>query len=162
MATMLHLELAQEAAPLARVVEAVRATATRLGLLARESESPDPLRVLFYLHSGLMVDVDPPFASGEDPFVADFGMVRAATVDYTFDSTHEGFERQDDELLRLTFALLAALPGDAVLHYEYSVVYLARLGGRLLLSDADDVWTPEDLVHVPEPYQRSRLAFRTM
>jgi hypothetical protein len=162
MATMLHLELTHEATPLDRLVETVRATATRLTVLARVVEAADPANTLVVLTSGLLVDVDPPFASGEDPFVADFGMTRAATVDFTYDSRHEGADRQQDELLRMVFGLLETVPGDAVLHYEYYVVYLARLGGRLVLSDADDLWSPEDLVHVPEPYQRSPLAFRTM
>jgi len=162
MATMLHLELAQKAGPLDRLVDVVRATATQFELLARVSESPDPRRVTFYLHSGLLVDVDPPFVSGVDPFIADFGMARAATVDFTFDSSHEGFEQQDDEMLRLTFGLLEAVASDAVLHYEYSEVYLARLGGRLLLSDDDVVWPPEELARVPVLYERAHLAFRTM
>lgn len=163
MSTMLHLELTKEATPLDRLAEAVRATATQLNLLARVVEAPDPANAGFYLTSGLLVTVDPPFVSGEDPFVSDFGMARAATVDFYYDSQHEGFERQDDELLQMVFWLLeVVVPGDAVLHYEYYVVHLVRCGGQFVLSDADDVWPPERLSRVPVPYQRSHLAFVTM
>jgi len=162
MATMLHLELTKEALPLTRLVDELRATATRLGLFAREIEFPDPAHNLIHLTSGLLVDAGPPVVSGEDPFVADFGMARAATVDFNYDSQHEGFERQHEELLRIVFGLLEVIPGDAVLHYEFFVVHLARLGGRLVLSDAEDLWPPEELVRVPAPYERAPLAFRTM
>jgi hypothetical protein len=83
-------------------------------------------------------------------------------VDFTYDSTHEAFEQQDDQLVQIVFGLLETLTGDAVLHYEYFQIYLARFKGQLILSDDDDFWPPEELVRVPMPYQRSHLAFVTM
>ncbi|HEV7761256.1 MAG TPA: SitI3 family protein [Acidimicrobiales bacterium] len=160
MATMYHLELTDEATPLGRLAETVRATSTRLGLLARVAEAPEPAAADVILTSGLTVDVDRPFVTGEDPLVAAFGMARAATVDFTFDS-REDPDRQFDELLRLVFGLLEAVPGDAVLHYEYAEVWLVRRGGLLVLNDDDVMWPPEELPRIDAPYQRSHLAFVT-
>lgn len=161
MAHMLHLELTEEATPLARLADEVRATATRSDLLARVAEAPDPADAQVFLSSGLMVEVDRPFVSGEDPFVADFGMARAATVDATFD-TGRDFDVQVDELLQLLFGLLAVVAGTAVLHYEYAEVWLVRRDGRLVLSDDDHIWTPDRLARVEAPYERSPLTFASL
>lgn len=55
--------------------------------------------------------------------------------------------------------LLDRVTGDAVLHYEYSEVWLLRRDGQLVLSDSDDVWHPEHLARVPHRYERARLVF---
>jgi hypothetical protein len=161
MAHMLHLELTQEATPLERLAGDVRATAARLDLVGRVAEAPDPTDALLFLPSGLMVKVGRPFVSGEDPFVADFGMARAATVDFTFDSSGD-FDLQVDELLELLVGLLAVVPGDAVLHYEFAEVWLVRRAGAFVLSDDDEIWPPERLARIDVPYDRSHLAFVTM
>jgi len=165
---MLHLELTEDAMPLDGLAHTVRDTASRLGSLAGfwQGATANPADETYVLTTGLLVSVSPAFVKGqdadEDPFLNDFGMARAATVDFTYDSRHEGFEQQLDQLLQMVFELLDLVPGDALLHYEYYVVHLARLEGQLILSDDDDMWPPEDLVRVPVPYQRSHLAFRTM
>ena len=161
MAQMLHLELTEEATPLTRLAEEVRAAATRTDLLARVAEADDPADAHVHLAGGVMVQVDRPFVSGEDPFVADFGMARAATVDATFDRDGD-FDDQVDELLQLLFALLSAVGGDAVLHYDYAEVWLVRREGRVVLSDDDDIWTPDRLALVTVPHERSHLAFASL
>jgi hypothetical protein len=160
MALTLHLELTSEATSLDRVAGDVRATASRLDLRARVVEAPDPADALVFLPSGLLVRVDRPFVSGEDPFVADFGMARAATVHFTFDG-RDDVDRQVVELLRMVLGLLAVIPGDAVLHYEHAEVWLVRRDGRVVLSDDDSTWPPDRLARVDVPYERSHLAFPT-
>jgi hypothetical protein len=125
------------------------------------AEAPDPADAHVFLPSGPMVTVDRPFVSGEDPFVADFGMARAATVDLTIDGAGD-FDQQVDDLLRLLVGLLKVVAGDAVLHYDYAEVWLVRTGGRLVLSDDDDIWPPDRLARIDVPYERSHLAFVAM
>lgn len=161
MAHIHHLELTKEATPLDRLAEHVRATATRLNRLARVAEASDPADAVLILTSGLRVEVVRQSVSAEDPFMADFGMVRAATVDFTIDGRVDP-DRQLDELLQMVFGLLEVVRGDAVLHYEYEEVWLVRRDGQLVLNDDDVMWPPEELARIDLPYQRSHLAFVTI
>jgi hypothetical protein len=160
MAHMHHLELTKEATPLDRLAEHVRATATRLDLLARVADAPAPADAVVTLTSGLLVEVVGQSVSGGDPFVADFGLVRAATVDFTIDGRSDP-DRQFDELLQMVFGLFEVVRGDAVLHYEYEEVWLVRRDGQLVLNDDDVMWPPEELARIDVPYQRAHLAFVT-
>jgi hypothetical protein len=163
MAHMHHLELTEEATPLDRLAEDVRAIATRSDLLARVVEAPDPADALYILTSGLQVQVRRPSVAAEDTedtFVADFGMARAAAVDFTYDG-REDPDRQLDELLQVVFGLLEVVTGDAVLHYEYADVWLVRRDSQLVLSDDDQMWPPEELAGIDVQYQRAHLAFVT-
>src|ERR1700754_655766 len=140
MATMLCLELSEDATPLDRLAHTVRDMADRLGMLVRTSQGnpPIPAHETYVLTTGLLVDVSRPFVGADpsqDPFLVDFGMTRGPTVDFTYDSSHEGFEHQDDQIMAIVFGLLGTFSGDAVLHYEYFLIHLARFKGQLFLSD---------------------------
>lgn len=160
MSQMLHLELTEEVTPLDHLAEVLRDTATQLGLLAEVADGPTPADATLTLTSGLWVSIAPSFISGEDTFVADFGMARAATIDLQVDGTRD-VEPQYEQMLQMVLGLLAALPGDAVLHYAYATVWLVRRDGQLILNEEDDVWPPERLASVDVPYERSHLAFVT-
>jgi len=161
MAQMLHLELGAEATPLDRLRGTVHQAAVRIDALAQVLGGATPADATYVLTSGLLVSVSSPSVSDEDPFLADFGLVRAATVDFFVDSARE-IETQYDQVPALVFALLEAVPGDAVLHYGYTEVWLVRRGGRYVLSDDDAAWPPERLARVDVPYERSHLTFVTM
>jgi hypothetical protein len=154
MATAYNLELTDDALPLDRLAEAVRATASRLNLLDHVSEHPEPASRDVVLTSGLLVTVSPAWVSDTDPFVVDFVMARAAEVTFYF--IGDDPDRQFDELLRLVLGLLEEVAGDAVLHYEYTVAWLVRRDGQLVLNE-DHVWPQEMLARLPVPYQRSPL-----
>ncbi|HEY8546297.1 MAG TPA: SitI3 family protein [Acidimicrobiales bacterium] len=66
---------------------------------------------------------------------------------------------QQDEMAWLVAGILGGVEGDAVLHWDHEVAWLMRKGGRLLVSDRDDLWTPERLAYLPHPYERVPLAF---
>lgn len=66
---------------------------------------------------------------------------------------------QQDEMVWLAGGLLARLPGDAVLHWDSELAWLVRKGGRLVVSERDDIWTPERLAMLPVPFERGALAF---
>jgi hypothetical protein len=161
MSQILHLELTEEAGNLDRVATTVREVASRMGLLAAAVETPRPADTTLTLTSGLWVSVVAPFVSGVDPFIADFGMRRAATADLQID-TQADLGPQYDELLQLVFGLLAAVPGDAVLHYAWAEVWLVRQSGHLILNENGGMWPPDRLARTPIPYNRALLAFVTM
>ncbi|MFB7126463.1 SitI3 family protein [Kitasatospora sp. NPDC056273] len=66
---------------------------------------------------------------------------------------------QQDDMTRLADALLARVPGDAVLHLDYEDVWMVRQDGQLTLSERSDVWPPNRLAAISEPYRRQTHEF---
>ncbi|MGW3181586.1 SitI3 family protein [Kitasatospora sp. NPDC001119] len=66
---------------------------------------------------------------------------------------------QQDDMVRLADALLARVPGDAVLHLDYEDVWMVRQDGQLSLSESSDVWPPNRLAAVSGPYRRHTHEF---
>jgi hypothetical protein len=66
---------------------------------------------------------------------------------------------QDDDMVRLVSGLLDRVPGDVVLHFQYEQVWLLRQNGELSLSEDDDIWPPQRLAAVHQPYRRATHAF---
>ena len=159
MSQIYGLELTAAALPLDGLAHDVHTSATERGVLAGvDPPGAAPRAAELTLHSGLRVWVAEPFSSGTDPFIADFGLERAAIVDLQIEGTM-AVGPQLDEMLVLVFDLLARRPGDAVLHFEYARVWFLRRDGRLVLNDDASIWTPERLARVPPPYERASLRF---
>ena len=159
MSQLHHLELTAAAGPLESVARELRDVAVGAGLVVSATEPPGrPVDAVLTLRSGLWASVSPPIHSGPDPFIADFGVARASTVDLQTNATRP-IGPQIDDLLDIVLELLDRLPGDAVLHYGYSEVWLVRRDGRLLLSDSDDIWRLDRLARFPGPYERVPLRF---
>jgi hypothetical protein len=153
-----YLELTRDALPTATLGRVARDVVERAGLLAEVGDAPDPAEATLRLTDGMWVWVEVPVITGPDSFVADFGIARAATVNFDVGGTDDP-ARTIDDMLRLALDLLARAPGDAVLHYEYTDVWLVRRGGQLLLNDVPGLWSPERLAWIPVPYQLAPLAF---
>ncbi|MFI9047546.1 SitI3 family protein [Streptomyces sp. NPDC053427] len=66
---------------------------------------------------------------------------------------------QQDDMIRLASGLLTRIPGDAVLHFQYEVIWLLRRRGELSLNARDDLWRPHRLAAVAPPYRRATYAF---
>jgi hypothetical protein len=66
---------------------------------------------------------------------------------------------QEDDIVRLTSALLDCIPGDAVLHWDYEQIWLLRRDGELSLNERTDIWPPHRLALITQPYQRATHAF---
>ncbi|WP_158853509.1 SitI3 family protein [Saccharothrix deserti] len=81
--------------------------------------------------------------------------VRAA---FRLDKTAD-ISRQQDDVIRLVTGVLAKVPGDAVLHHDFEVIWLMRRGGELLLNERDDIWPPHRLAVLAQPYRRETHAF---
>jgi hypothetical protein len=60
------------------------------------------------------------------------------------------------DMVRLTVALLDALPGDAYLAFEGEITYLVRRAGELTITPDDDFWRPEVAALLP-PHHRAPL-----
>lgn len=158
MTQIYYLELTDAALPINRLARELQAVAVAAGLLTDQVRPEALSETAVTLDSGLTVDVSPAMPPGPDQFTADFGIERAAQVGLQVDAT-QAFAPQVGDLLVLTTGLLERLAGDAVLHFEYDVVWLLRQDGRLYLSDNDELWRPERLGLVRQPYQRAPLAF---
>ncbi|MEV6713354.1 SitI3 family protein [Lentzea sp. NPDC051208] len=75
-------------------------------------------------------------------------------------SKENDITRQLDDVVRRTVEVLDQVPGDAVLHFDYEVVWLVRRGGELRLNDRDDIWTPPRLASVGQrPHRRGTPSF---
>jgi hypothetical protein len=96
-------------------------------------------------------EYDPP-----DPVENEFGF--APTVEVVFGLSKAGdFDSQETDVLRLVLGVLNRIPGDALLHYQYSEVWLHRSGGRLTVNDG--LWKPQRLTLLPQPYESRTMAF---
>jgi hypothetical protein len=62
-------------------------------------------------------------------------------------------------MVRLTDSLLNRVPGDAVLHYQYEEIWLARRGDDLSVSEQADLWPPNRLAALTQRYSRTTLRF---
>jgi hypothetical protein len=101
------------------------------------------------LRSGLLVVVGPesplPFP---DPVETTFGFLPVVGVLFRFDSDYEPIAQRCD-MIRLTAAVLSALPGDAFLAYAGETTRLVRLNGQVTISADDPFWVPEVLGFLP-------------
>lgn len=101
----------------------------------------------------LVVDVDPP-RWHTIPAVLDF--TPNVRVHFRLDK-FEDLGVQQDDVVRLALGLLDADSGDAVLHRELEAGWFIRRAGALALSDRTDLWTPERLAWVTQPYIRTLI-----
>lgn len=160
MTTIYQLEIAAPASPADHVARVVRDAATA----TRAAEDVDPADLLHgnvTLPSGLWLyvapldeeDIDEP-----DQIATDFGVHRTVSVGLQLNGAEDP-EPQMRDMLTVVFGVLDRLPGDALLHLEYEEAWLLRRSGRLVVNAADDVWHPDLLALVPQPYERATLQF---
>ncbi|WP_129306477.1 SitI3 family protein [Streptomyces sp. L2] len=116
-------------------------------------------QVFLYTPQGMWVRVleeEPPHPW--DPIVTDLGLTRTAAVAFRMGKETETWIQQDD-MIRLVAPLLARVDGDAVLHFQYEVIWLFRKNGELNLNERDDIWRPERLSLLQQPYRRQTHMF---
>lgn len=87
------------------------------------------------------------------PLVAGLGFVPTVGVGFRLAKDAEVSDQQDD-MIRLLAPLLENIDGDAVLHFQYEVIWLLRRNGELSLNERDDIWPPQRLALVTQPYRR--------
>ncbi|MFK0294754.1 SitI3 family protein [Streptomyces sp. NPDC090442] len=110
--------------------------------------------------SGMWISVgeDRPMPWGH-PVAEDLGFTPTVSVRFRLDGRRGDTSDQQDDMIRLTSGLLGRVDGDAVLHYQFEDIWLLRRGAELSLSERDDLWIPERLAVISQPYRRSTHTF---
>jgi hypothetical protein len=86
------------------------------------------------------------------PSVTELGIV--VTVSWAFELyKHDGISEQMDDVVRLSARMLERLTDDAILT-GLDVLWLVRKDGILDVNENPDIWTPERLAELPQPYRR--------
>jgi hypothetical protein len=86
------------------------------------------------------------------PEVTELGIT--TTVGLVFELyKHDGISEQMDDVVRLSARMLERLTGDAILT-GLDVLWLVRKDGILDVNENPDIWTPERLAELPQPYRR--------
>ena len=88
----------------------------------------------------------------------DLGFSPTVDVGFRMDKFTD-MSAQKDDMIRLVSTMLDRVPGDAVLHFQYEQVWLLRHNGEVTLSEEDDIWPPQRLAAVHQPYRRATHAF---
>ncbi|MFI1201660.1 SitI3 family protein [Streptomyces sp. NPDC020883] len=110
--------------------------------------------------SGMWISVgeDRPMPWGH-PVTEDLGFTPTASVRFRLDGKRGEPTDQQDDMIRLTSDLLGRVPGDAVLHFQFEDIWLLRRGAELSLNERDDLWPPQRLATVSQPYRRATHTF---
>ncbi|MGW7549314.1 SitI3 family protein [Streptomyces sp. NPDC054770] len=87
------------------------------------------------------------------PVVAGLGFTPTVGVGFRMAKGVEVAEQQDD-MIRLVAPLLERIDGDAVLHFQFEVIWLLRRNGELSLNERDDIWRPQRLALMRGPFRR--------
>lgn len=108
--------------------------------------------------SGLQVRVLEANPRPWDPVIQDLRFTPTVRVAFRLGKVADTTEQTDD-MIRLVAGLLDRVPGDAVLHLGYELIWLVRRSGDLSLNERGDIWQPQRLAAVKEPYHRATYAF---
>lgn len=110
-----------------------------------------------WLDSGVLVGTGtvtpPPFP---DPIEEELGFTATVRVLFRFTSAADPAKQRHD-MVRLVSVLLNEIHGDAVLMFAGELVWLLRKGGQLTISNRDDLWHPDLLALLPQPFERASL-----
>lgn len=90
--------------------------------------------------------------------ITDLGFTPTVWVAFRLGKRDE-LDHQQDDMIRLVSGLLDRVPGGAVLHLDYEHIWLLRRGGDLSLNERDDLWTPNRLAALSQPYRRATHTF---
>lgn len=92
------------------------------------------------------------------PVITDLGFTPTVSAMFELPRSTEPSDSQDD-MIRLVSGMLGRAPGDAVLHFQFEVIWLLRRGTELSLNPRDDLWPPRRLAAVSQPYRRAEYTF---
>ncbi|MFD7861268.1 SitI3 family protein [Streptomyces sp. NPDC059783] len=93
-----------------------------------------------------------------NPVVEDLGFTPTVAAVFQLGRAG-GYPEQQDDMVRLVSGLLNRTPGDAVLHFQFEVIWLLRRGPELSLNERDDLWPPHRLAAVSQPFRRATHEF---
>lgn len=92
------------------------------------------------------------------PVEDNFGFLPTVNISFRLNSEYDS-RRQQDEIMGVTNAILAANADDAVFHSQYDTVWFVRTDHKLKLNSETDVWRPELLTRLQVPYEWAVLEF---
>ncbi|MCO1581191.1 SitI3 family protein [Crossiella sp. SN42] len=156
MAISYLLELVTPSSP-AEVARELHALGRAEGLFD-ESVSPERLAEGAVSVSGSWLRVFGTSKPSWHVLVTDLGINPTVSVIFQPDKERDIAAAQH-EMVRLVSGLLARVGGDAVLHRDLDQVWLLRRDGELSLSERTDIWPPERLAAVSQPYHRRTVVF---
>jgi hypothetical protein len=142
----------------AQVARALRDVAQASGLLGAPVTSESLITDGALTAAGTRLRVRDVRPEPWNPVVSDLGFTPTISVSFRLDSDSDITSQQDD-MIRLVDGLLGLFTGDAVLHFEYEIIWLLRRDGDLSLNDEDDVWPPHRLALMSQPYRRATYHF---
>lgn len=93
-----------------------------------------------------------------NPVITDLGLTPTVSLAFRLDKTGD-IPTQQDHMIQLVSGLLEEVPGDAVLHFEYETIWLLRRADDLSVNERDDLWPPQRLALITEPYRRATHHF---
>ncbi len=92
------------------------------------------------------------------PIVTDLGFTPTTSVAFQLAKDH-AVPKQQDDVVRMTSAVLRRVTGDAVLHRDLEHIWLLRRDELVSVSEEDTWWPAERLALVGLPYQRKSHTF---
>lgn len=110
------------------------------------------------LTSGVLVQVGPTTPSPFNPVLEDFGFNPTVHITFRLANLQDAAPQQDD-VVRIVAGLLEHHDGDAILHFQYDVVWLLRRNGKITVCDRDTIWTNRRLQLLGRPHERGNPAF---
>ncbi|MBB2498695.1 SitI3 family protein [Amycolatopsis echigonensis] len=134
------------------VAEEVVRAGQSLGIL-EESITAQRLLVWSTTTRRTWLQVSPARPQPWHPPVSELGAI-TPTVQILFElDKNDHVAEQQEDLIRLTAALLERIPGDAVFS-NLDVLWLVRKNGTLDVHEDNGFWTPERLALLPQPSTR--------
>lgn len=108
--------------------------------------------------TGLWLRVGEERSDPRHPVLTDLGFSPNVSVMFELARSSEQSDQQD-EMIRLASRLLERVAGDAVLHFQFEVIWLLRRSGEMSLNERDDLWPPRRLAVVSRSYRRTTHVF---
>ncbi|SEN37767.1 SitI3 family protein [Actinacidiphila rubida] len=144
--------------PPAEVARALKAIGSGAGLLAAAVTPEALLDPGVVSEHGTWIRVVATRPQPWSPLVTDLGISPSVRVAFVFDKEAD-LAGQEDDVILLVAGLLDQVPGDAALEYHDEIIWLLRRGDDLSLNERDDLWSPQRLAAVQQPYRRATYAF---
>lgn len=142
----------------AQVASMLRDIGQAGGQLAVTSSGRDLIASGLPLASGSWLHVRELGPPAWNPVITSFGFTPSASVTFRLSDDHDT-PGQQNTMVQLVSRLLAQFPGDAVLHFQYEVIWLLRRAGELTLNERDDLWPPQRRALLSQHYRRATSHF---
>lgn len=143
--------------PVTTVASELHQLALDIGLLVEPTSDAAILQGVVTA-SGTWLQMVEATHSPRNPVTIRFGIEPTILVTFEYDKFGD-FELQANDLVQLVSGLLDRISGDLVLHSDYEIIWLVRVGDELTVNDRDDVWPVDRLALLKGPYDRRPLTF---